>query len=155
MYFLIFSLNNAPPFLKIEISDVNTCKKYTDSRIRVYNKKSTTMHLAIDSAISELGPEGPRVIVLFSDGVATDPDAAMYAANKAKEDGIIIYTVGTGKDIKKEELNHLASFPRCSVSLAKFSSIIVDILKMNATTNYGKYLVHVNITITYNNITFF
>ena len=76
-----------------------------------YVKKLTNMRLAIDTAISELGPSGPRVIVLFSDGVADNQDAARDAANKAKEDGILIYSVGIGKHMNLTKLNTLSYFP--------------------------------------------
>ena len=95
-----------------------------------YDGSQTNTHVAIDSAISELGPDGPRVIVLFSDGDATDTDAAKYAANKAKEDGILIYGVGIGKELNLTKLNTLSSFlaRNFSGSVALSFPIIKDII---------------------------
>ena len=104
---------------------------------RLSHEKSTNMHLAIDSATSKLGSEGNRIIVLLSDGEDYHPEAARIAANKAKKSGIVVYTVNIGGDMK---LDHLASVPpgRYSIAVENFSTLVLDIMKMIRSSNYGK-----------------
>ena len=115
--------------------------KNTDSFRTMINtlphKKSTNMHLAIDSATSELGSEGNRIIVLFSDGEDYYSEAAQNAVNRVKQSGIVIYTVDIGGEMG---LVCLASFPpgRYSIAVANFSIIVLDILKMSSSSSYGK-----------------
>ena len=106
-----------------------------------YIGKGSNIHLAIDAATSELGPEGTRIIVLFSDGEATDPDAAKAAANKAKEAGILIYTVGIGKKRNWDELKKLSPLPPRNYSSAFVENHLQDITKLiiSRSESGGKY----------------
>ncbi len=69
-----------------------------------------------------------KIIVLLTDGIATRPEnpkgskteaeavsyaekAALEAANLAKQNGTIIYTIGLGKDIHQEFLRKIATSP--------------------------------------------
>ena len=106
-----------------------------------YFGKGSNIHLAIDAAISELEPEGTRIIVLFSDGEATDPDAAKAAANKAKEAGILIYTVGIGEKRNWDELKKLSPLPPRNDSSASIENHLQDITKLiiSKLESGGKY----------------
>ena len=108
-----------------------------------YVERNTNTHLAIDSAASELGSEGNRIIVLFSDGEATDPEAARDAANKAKKAGILIHSVGIGKEMNFGELKSLSSFSPRNYSSVSVENIVLDIMKMIAPEIYsdGKFCI--------------
>lgn len=85
-------------------TEVNSCKLSTDkSSLETYldgleASGGTNTHLAIDEAVSILQSQkrdkAHSVMVLLTDGAATDQTAALQAAETAKTLGIRFYTVG-------------------------------------------------------------
>ena len=51
----------------------------------------------------------PRIAVLITDGGSANPNAAIAAANKAKQEHIGLMTVGVGSRVDTHELNSIAS----------------------------------------------
>ena len=108
--------------------------------------QGTNIQLALESAVTELGQEGSRLIVLFSDGDDSEFKAATTSANKAKEAGIIIYSVGVGMEVNLNNLENLSSFQPREYNSASFNSvnIILDIMKIvrSESERDGMYTLH-------------
>ena len=111
--------------------------------------KGTNIKLPLESAVTELGQEGSRVIVLFSDGrYGGDSEfkAATTSANKAKKAGIIIYSVGVSTIVNLNDLEKLSSFQPRKYNSASFNSvnIILDIMKIitSESERDGMYTLH-------------
>ena len=74
---------------------------------------------ATDSALDLLNREGfsgnhryvPKIGIIVTDGEATDKIKTEAAAQKAKNNGITLFTVGIGSQINTQELNKIASSP--------------------------------------------
>jgi Mg-chelatase subunit ChlD len=78
----------------------------------------TRIDLAVALGASELAsprgqPGGTRVLVLMSDGRSdgSTADAALAAANAAKQAGVSLYTIGLGDDVDDALLRQMASGP--------------------------------------------
>lgn len=82
---------------------------------------STNTGAAFEQALAELSSsrhnsEARKVLVLLTDGLATapeeDPEAfALTAAAAAKEAGIIVYTIGLGKEVNMDFVRAVATTP--------------------------------------------
>jgi Mg-chelatase subunit ChlD len=76
----------------------------------------TYIDLGLAAALDELrsprrDPANGPVIVLLTDGIATDPPAGRSVAAEARAGGITIYTIGLGQDVDTPYLEHLAGSP--------------------------------------------
>ena len=103
----------------------------------------------LSQQVTELGHEGSRVIVLFSDGMYggdSEFEATTTSANKAKKAGIIIYSVGVGMIVNLNDLEKLSSFQPKKYNNASFNSvnIILDIMKIvrSESERDGMYTLH-------------
>ena len=65
--------------------------------------------------------------MVVTDGKSNKPDEAKVAAEEARANGIIIFSVGVGDDISRAELNEIASDPDSSHVLT-----VKDFTKLNA-----------------------
>ena len=93
-----------------------------------YASGFTKTHLGIKKAASILGSEGTRIIILLTDGDASNKPAAYNAADAAKRQGIRIYAGGIGDSVSEDELNSWASNPPedYRVSIADFTETALD-----------------------------
>ncbi|XP_067668029.1 uncharacterized protein [Haliotis asinina] len=78
-----------------------------------------------------------RVTVLLTDGASGDRPATVAAAQKAKDKGVIMFTVGVGS-VNEEELNNVASQPSCTHfyklnSFGEIDNLVYDIKKRSCT----------------------
>lgn len=72
---------------------------------------STNMREAIDLASEQLGTIGRRQILVATDGMPDRPEETLEAAERAKQSGIEILTIGTD-DADKTFLERVASTPK-------------------------------------------
>ena len=110
-----------------------------------YTEGGTNTHIGINTATSILGNKGTRVILLLADGDSNDRQAAVEAADAAKEAGINIYAAGIGDSISEEELDLLASYPPedYRVSIADFTreTLEVELQSLIASICLSKYAI--------------
>ena len=79
---------------------------------------ATRLDLALDASRQELGSErhvaeNNKVLVLLTDGLplGTTPEEVLAAAERAKGEGVVIYTSGFGGDVDPVLLQQVASSP--------------------------------------------
>ncbi|XP_046580919.1 collagen alpha-1(XII) chain-like [Haliotis rubra] len=106
--------------------------------------QTTNTAAAIDVVTSSIftASEGARanakrVTVLLTDGASGDRPATVAAAQKAKDKGVIMFTVGVGS-VNEEELNNVASQPSCTHfyklnSFGEIDHLVYDIKKRSCT----------------------
>lgn len=117
--------------------------------IRYTEGIGTHIHEGINNAATALGSEGNRIILLFTDGQASDKTLAKNAADAAKRAGISIYAVGIGTDVNERELDELASSPpkRYRESIENFSEQAFGLVmgSLTASTCLSKHCRYISI----------
>jgi Mg-chelatase subunit ChlD len=102
------------------------------------NPGEAFMQAATELNSSRHNGEARKVMVLLTDGLATAPDEepetfALEAAQKAKDAGVIVYTIGLGESVKIDFVEKLASSP--IQSYRAVSATDVDRIYKNITTS--------------------
>jgi collagen type VI alpha len=93
-------------------SDIEDIKRRIDrvSWIQGYTNTGAALERVRTKLFAEGGRENvPKVIVVVTDGESTDTEKLMSEAATLKEQGILIYMVGVGEQIKQSELNAVAT----------------------------------------------
>ncbi|KAK3798993.1 hypothetical protein RRG08_050229 [Elysia crispata] len=74
-------------------------------------------------------PEVPNIAIILTDGKSTRPEETKLAAERARNNGIVIFSVGVGNETSRTELTDMASDPDNKhvltvTDFTKFNSII-------------------------------
>ena len=56
-------------------------------------------------------PEVPNIAIILTDGKSNRPEETRLAAERARNHGIVIFTVGVGNETSRAELADMASDP--------------------------------------------
>lgn len=75
------------------------------------------------SAAAGARPDARSILVIITDGQATDPKQTIQAAETLKQDNITIIAVGIGVGIDMVELNAIASDPRYIIQANDFEAL--------------------------------
>ncbi|XP_062597477.1 uncharacterized protein LOC134258895 [Saccostrea cucullata] len=79
---------------------------------------STNTAGALQTAVSNVftgsRPNAAKVLIVITDGQSNDMLNTQHAADNAKNNGIIMFSVGVGSRIDHSELNYMATTPSCT-----------------------------------------
>ena len=83
--------------------------------------------------------EAKRVLIVLTDGPSRD--SVTQPAQKLKNDGVIIYSIGVGSGISRSELITMASLPSNEhvVELNNFGELASFAKKMSSIVCHGEY----------------
>ncbi|CAH1792491.1 unnamed protein product [Owenia fusiformis] len=65
----------------------------------------------------------PHIVIVITDGVSREPKDTKQAAKKAKAEGLMVYAVGVGLKINKNELEAIASDPSFVFEVDNFDAL--------------------------------
>lgn len=83
-----------------------------------FHPGSTNTAAALQSVINSVftysRSNAAKVVIVITDGQSDDVINTQHAADNAKNDGVIMFSVGVGSSIDTTELNYMASTPSCT-----------------------------------------
>ncbi|KAK3102756.1 hypothetical protein FSP39_013676 [Pinctada imbricata] len=88
---------------------------YTDRGIRIIREQ------VFNSSLGDR-EENPNILVIFTDGVSTEPNRTLNEINKIKENGVKVIAIGI-QGFDEKEINLLASNDRYALKIEKFSDL--------------------------------
>ncbi|CAC5383555.1 unnamed protein product [Mytilus coruscus] len=94
--------------------------KYLQGMQLTYTNKALTLltRYGFSNLNGGRGGKIPKIAILITDGEPTDIEATRIAAEKGKQEGIIIFAIGVGQYIDQTELDIMASSPTETHSFA-------------------------------------
>ncbi|CAC5383550.1 COL6A [Mytilus coruscus] len=94
--------------------------KYLQGMQLTYTNKALTLltRYGFSNLNGGRGGKIPKIAILITDGEPTDIEATRIAAEKGKQEGIIIFAIGVGQYIDQTELDIMASSPAETHSFA-------------------------------------
>lgn len=75
---------------------------------------ASALQSAVNNVFSSSRSSAAKVIIVITDGQSNDRLYTQHAADNARNDGIILFSVGVGNSIDNGELNYMASKPSCT-----------------------------------------
>lgn len=75
---------------------------------------AAALQSAVDHVFASSRPGAAKVVITITDGQSNDVISTQHAADNAKNNGIIMFSVGVGSRIDTTELNTIASSPSCT-----------------------------------------
>lgn len=74
-------------------------------------------------------PNVPKIAVIFTDGYSNSESATKIAADKLKNDGVIVFSVGITSYINDEELQYIASTPKSEyyMKIANYNQLMIEV----------------------------
>lgn len=75
---------------------------------------ASALQSAVNNVFSSSRSSAAKVIIVITDGQSNDRLYTQHAADNARNDGIILFSVGVGHAIDNGELNYMASKPSCT-----------------------------------------
>jgi uncharacterized protein with von Willebrand factor type A (vWA) domain len=75
---------------------------------------ASALQSAVNNVFSSSRPGAAKVIIVITDGESNDRLYTQHAADNAKSDGIILFSVGVGSRVNNGELNYMATKPTCT-----------------------------------------